>query len=73
METREHHPANDANKGFSISLGSAWIILADLIANYLVMYFTLVSNQNGNQSGIIVWNSKKQLKLEKQLPLARHQ
>ena len=27
METREHHPANDANKGFSISLGSAWIIL----------------------------------------------
>ena len=38
METIEHHPANDANKGFSISLGSAWIILADLMANYLFMY-----------------------------------
>ena len=48
METREHHPANDANKGFSISLGSAWIILADLMANYFFIYFILVSNYNGN-------------------------
>ena len=39
METIEHHPANDANKGFFNSLGSAWIILADLMANYLVTVF----------------------------------